>query len=57
MLSIGQKVVSNIVAIFGDMGKMIADLCNGQWEQAGIDFGDILLLSMGELPPADSFLI
>lgn len=56
MASIGSRVVANIMAIFGDMGKMIADLCNGQWEQAGLDFGDILTMTLGELPPADTMM-
>ena len=39
------------------MGKMIADLCNGQWEQAGLDFGDILVISLGQLPSGETLAL
>ena len=54
LAGISRRVMANIVSIFGDMGKMIADLCNGQWEQAGLDFGDILNLSLGSLPDSSA---
>ena len=47
-----KKVLSNIGSILSDMGIMISNMIKGQWEQAGLDFADILNLSLGILPPA-----
>lgn len=57
MTTVSKNVISNIVSIFGDMGYMITTLCNGQWEQAGLDFADILNLSLGSLPPPDALYL
>ena len=57
MTQVTGRVISNIVSIFGDMSKMISDLHVGQWEQAGLDFGDILVISLGEIPAATNMYL
>jgi len=50
MATVSKNVMANVMAIFSDTTALIGKLTSGQWEQAGLDYADILVLSLGELP-------
>jgi len=46
------NVIRNFAMIFSDVTVLMSDIAAQDWEKAGNTYADILVLSVGKLPPA-----
>merc|ERR1712167_290021 len=51
-----QNTIKNHSAVMADVGKIQSDASSGNWMSCGMDIGDLLVLELGPVPSAKSFI-